>query len=91
MTFAKTHNQKLQPIDFNIKSVACKPGYFLMPLQNSKHFISAMNLASKQSASNGSLMAAMVSFGPDVDAGDFYAPANIAMKKPIKVVAKGSR
>ncbi|KAL3785165.1 hypothetical protein HJC23_013831 [Cyclotella cryptica] len=89
--FAMALHHKLQAIESKIKSVACEPGYSVTSLQDTKHFVSVMNLFPKQSASDGSLNAAMSCFGPDTDSGDLFAPANVATGKPIKVVSKGIR
>jgi NAD(P)-dependent dehydrogenase (short-subunit alcohol dehydrogenase family) len=89
--FAMALHQKLRAIDSKIKSVACEPGYSVTSLQNTKHFTSVMNLFPRQSASDGSLNAAMACFSPDADSGDFYAPSRVVTGKPIKVVARGVR
>ncbi|KAL7516172.1 hypothetical protein ACHAWX_001214 [Stephanocyclus meneghinianus] len=89
--FAMALHHKLQAIRSKIKSLACEPGYSVTSLQNTKHFTGAMNWAPKQSASDGSLNAAMACFSLDAESGDFYAPAKIATGKPTKVVVGGVR
>jgi NAD(P)-dependent dehydrogenase (short-subunit alcohol dehydrogenase family) len=89
--FAMALHHKLQAIDSKIKSLACEPGFSATSLQDTKHMINAMNIASKQSASDGSLNPAMACFSHSADSGDLFAPAGGTTGKPIKVVAKGIR
>ena len=45
----------------------------------------------KQSASDGSLNAAMACFSPEANSGDLYAPEKTLTGKHVKVVAGGER
>lgn len=79
-----------------IKSVGCEPGYSVTPLQGTKHFANGVLakldfMMPKQSASDGSLNAAMACFSPEAKSGDLYAPEKTLTGKPVKVVAGGER
>ena len=78
-----------------IKSIACEPGYSVTPLQSTPHFSGMMKVLApiipKQSASDGSLCAAMACFSKEANSGDFYAPEKGMVGKPVKVVSGGER
>lgn len=93
--FAMALHHKLAAANSKIKSIACEPGYSVTPLQDTPHFSSGFKIfipiMPKQSASDGSLSAAMACFSPDANSGDFYAPEKGMVGKPVKVVAGGER
>ncbi|KAL7536514.1 hypothetical protein ACHAXR_007217 [Thalassiosira sp. AJA248-18] len=94
--FAMALHHKLAESKSKIKSVACEPGYSVTPLQSTKHFagswLSMLDfMVPKQSASDGSLNAAMACFSPEAKSGDLYAPEKGMIGKPMKVVAGGER
>ena len=92
--FAMALHHKLADSN-SIKSIACEPGYSVTPLQNTKHlpslFSALGSLTPKQSASDGSLNAAMACFSPEAMSGDLYAPEKGLTGKLTKVVAGGVR
>eukprot|EP00571_Detonula_confervacea_P014784 CAMPEP_0172301954 /NCGR_PEP_ID=MMETSP1058-20130122/3754_1 /TAXON_ID=83371 /ORGANISM="Detonula confervacea, Strain CCMP 353" /LENGTH=353 /DNA_ID=CAMNT_0013012277 /DNA_START=82 /DNA_END=1143 /DNA_ORIENTATION=+ len=91
--FAMALHHKLAKSNPKIKSVCCEPGYSITPLQNTKHMPGGRlsSMIPKQSASDGSLNAAMACFSPEAKSGDLYAPEKKMTGKPIKVVAGGER
>mmetsp|Transcript_21947 Transcript_21947/g.46319 ORF Transcript_21947/g.46319 Transcript_21947/m.46319 type:complete len:378 (+) Transcript_21947:40-1173(+) len=96
-TFIMALHRKLVESNSKIKSIGCEPGYSVTPLQNTKHLTGIWlkplfdYLLPLQSASDGSLNAAMACFSPEAQSGDLYAPEKNMIGKPIKVVAGGVR
>jgi len=91
--FAMALHHKLAESNPKIKSICAEPGYSVTALQNTKHMMGGFLVSKfpKQSASDGSLNAAMACFSPEAMSGDLYAPEKKMTGKPVKVVAGGER
>lgn len=92
--FAMALHHKLAASSSTIMSVACEPGYSVTSLQDTHHMGIMGKLSfmvPKQSASDGSLPAAMACFSPEAESGDLYAPEKGLVGKPVKVVSGGER